>query len=205
MKAAVYTRYGPPEVLQLKELEQPRPNSNEMLVYGASGAIGSAAVQILKTMDVEVTAVCGTRNLELMKTIGADHVVDYTREDFTKQGKRYDFIYDSVGKTSFIRCWRRLKPGGVYISSDLGFLWQNIPLPMVTPLIKVLLGNRKTIFPFPSDIPSSLKLLSKLLTTDQFKPLIDRTYPLSQIVDAYRYVGKKHKTGNVVISIIEED
>lgn len=174
----------------------------DILVYGASGGIGSAAVQLLKTRDVNVTAVCGTRNVELMKSIGADHVIDYTRQDFTKGEKKYHHIFDAVGKVSFFKCWRVLLPGGVYISSDLGFMGQNLFLPLITPLIKPLIGNKKAVFPLPTDIPGSLALIKRLMAEGRFTPIIDREFPLENIVEAYRYVEKEHKTGNVVVNIL---
>jgi NADPH:quinone reductase-like Zn-dependent oxidoreductase len=171
------------------------------LVYGASGAIGSAMVQLLKAMDVNVTAVCGTRNVELVRSLGADKVIDYMQEDFTGEPKQYDYVFDAVGKISFFQCRHVLKRGGAYISSDLGYLAQNMYLPMVTSLIRPLLGGKRTIFPFPTDIPATLALVRKLMQENRFKAVIDRRYPLDQIIEAYRYVEKGHKTGNVVITI----
>ncbi len=173
----------------------------DALVYGASGAIGSVAVQLLKSYGVNVTAVCGTRNIELLKSLGADRVIDYTKEDFTKDNQRYDYVFDTVGKVSFFKCWPLMKRGGVYISSDLGFLGQNIFLPMLTPLIKPLLGGRKTAFPFPSNILGTLALVKRLMIEGKFRAVIDQKFPLDQIVDAYRYVEKGHKTGNVVVTV----
>ena len=127
-------------------------SGHKVLVNGATGAIGSAAVQLLQLYDVTVTAVCGTKNIELVKSLGADRVIDYTKEDFTKDGHTYNFVFDTVGKSSFFKCRRLLQPGGVYISSDLGYMAQNIFLPLITPIIKPMIGNKKTIFPFPTDI-----------------------------------------------------
>jgi NADPH:quinone reductase-like Zn-dependent oxidoreductase len=173
----------------------------DVLVYGASGAIGSALVQLLKYYGLTVTAVCGTRNVELVKSLGADKVVDYTREDYANDERQYDYVFDAVGKISFFDCRHLLKPGGVYISSDLGPMAQNIFLPLVTPVIKPLLGNRKTIFPVPTDLGGSLTLIRKLLEAGKFRAVIDREFTLEQIVDAYRYVEKGFKTGNVVITV----
>jgi NADPH:quinone reductase-like Zn-dependent oxidoreductase len=175
----------------------------DALVYGASGAIGSAAVQLLKSFGVNVTAVCSTRNLELMKSLGADRVIDYTREDFRRDEQRYDYVFDTVGKISLFKCWSLLKRGGVYISSDLGFLGQNILLPLITPLIKPLLGGRKTIFPVPSNVPATLQLVRRLMSEGKYLSVIDRRFTLDQIVGAYRYVEKGHKTGNVVIDVAQ--
>lgn len=174
-----------------------------VMVYGASGAIGTAAVQLLKAQDITVTAVCGTRNMELIKSIGANKVIDYTRQDFTRDEQKYDCVFDTVGKSSFFKCWRLLKRGGVYVSSDLGFMGQNIFLPMITPLLKPIIG-KKTAFPFPADIPASLALLQLLRSEDKFKAIIDKSYSLDDIVEAYHYVEKGHKTGNVLIKIRED-
>ncbi|MDX5151285.1 MAG: NAD(P)-dependent alcohol dehydrogenase, partial [Acidiferrobacterales bacterium] len=172
-----------------------------VLIYGASGAIGSAMVQLLKATDVNVTAVCGTRNVELVRSLGADKVIDYTQDDFTRETQEYDYVFDAVGKISFFQCRHLLKRGGAYISSDLGYLAQNMYLPWVTSLIKPLLGGKRTIFPFPTDIPATLSLVKKLMQEKRFKAVIDRRYPLDRIVEAYRYVEKGHKTGNVVIIV----
>jgi len=180
------------------------PGQN-VLVYGASGAIGSAMVQLLKAMDVRVTAVCGTRNSELASSLGADEVIDYTKEDFAGITRQFDFVFDAVGKISFFQCKHLLKRGGAYISSDLGYMAQNMFLPMITSFIKPLLGGRRTIFPFPTDIPATLALVKKLMRENRFKAVIDRRYPLNQIVDAYRYVAQGHKTGNVIVSVLQHD
>lgn len=172
----------------------------KLMVYGASGAIGSALLQLLKSMDVWVTAVCSTRHMELMRELGADEVIDYTTGDFRKEGARYDYVLDAVGKISFFKSWRLIKRGGAFISSDLGFLGQNIYLPMLTPLLKPIIGKR-TYFPFPVDIPASLKLVQELMSRGQYRAVIDREFPLDEIVEAYRYVEKGKKTGNVVIQI----
>jgi len=172
-----------------------------VLVYGASGAIGSAMVQLLKAMDVFVTAVCGTRNIELVRSLGADTVLDYTKEDFTRETRQYDYVFDAVGKISFFQCSHLLRHGGAYISSDLGCLAQNMYLPLLTSIFKPLLNGKYTVFPFPTDIPASLALVKKLMREKRFNAVLDRRYPLDQIVEAYRYVEKGHKTGNVVITV----
>ncbi len=172
-----------------------------VLVNGATGSIGSAAIQLLKYFDVNVTAVCATRNMDLVKSLGANRVIDYTKSDFTKDDKKYDFVFDTVGKSSFFKCKQLLQLGGVYISSDLGYMAQNLVLPLITPAMKPLLGNRKTIFPTPTDIIGSMLLIKKLIEQGKFKAVIDRQYPLEQIIEAYKYVEKGHKTGNVVITV----
>jgi NADPH:quinone reductase-like Zn-dependent oxidoreductase len=173
----------------------------KVLVYGASGAIGSAAVQLLKYFGLKVTAVCGTKNVALVKSLGADRVIDYAKEDFTKDKERYSYVFDCVGKSSFVKCRRLLEPGGIYISSDLGYMGKNIFLPLITPIIKPLIGNKKTIFPVPTDIRGSLLLIKRLIEEGKFKPVIDREYPLEQIAEAYRYVETGQKTGSVVIIV----
>ena len=179
-------------------------SGQNVLVNGASGAIGSAAVQLLKYYGVNVTAVCSTKNIELVKSLGADKIIDYTKQDFTKGEEKYDFIFDTVGKSSFGKCKPLLKSGGIYISSDLGFLAQNIILPLVTPIIRPLIGNKMTIFPTPSDIKGSVRLIKKLMEEGKFGAVIDRTYPLEKVADAFRYVETGQKTGNVLI-IVERD
>jgi NADPH:quinone reductase-like Zn-dependent oxidoreductase len=176
-------------------------SGQKTLVYGATGAIGSAAVQLLKYFDVYVTAVCNTKNIELVKSLGADKVIDYTKEDFTKDEEKYSFVFDAVGKSSFAKCKPLLQPGGVYISSDLGYMAQNVVLPIITPIIKPMIGNKKTVSPFPTDIRGSILLIKDLVAQGKFKTVIDRRYPLEQIVEAYKYVEKGQKTGNVVITV----
>ena len=124
-----------------------------------------------------------------------------TQNDETK----YNFIFDTVGKSSFFKCKHLLQPGGVYISSDLGYLAQNIFLPLITPFIKPIIGNKKTIFPMPTDVRGSIVLIKRLIEQGKFKAVIDREYPLEQIVEAYRYVEKGQKTGNVVITVEHND
>lgn len=172
-------------------------NGDKVLVNGASGAIGSAAVQLLKRYGAVVTAVCNTKNIEMAKAIGADRVIDYQREDFTKNGRQYDFVFDAVGKSTFNKCKALLKPGGVYISSELGWMAQNIFYALFTPFF----SRKKVKFPVPVDIPGSVRLVKTLLAEGKFKPVIDRTYPLTETAEAFRYVLTGEKTGNVVLQI----
>jgi NADPH:quinone reductase-like Zn-dependent oxidoreductase len=169
-----------------------------VLVNGATGAIGSAAVQLLKDLGAVVTAVCGTEHMELVRGLGADRVIDYTTEDFTRGGQAYDVVLDAVGKSSFGRCKRLLKPGGIYLSSDLGPLSQNPILSLVTPLF----GGKRVRFPIPPRYDQErVKHLRDLIESGAFRPVIDRRYGLDQIVEAYSYVETGQKIGNVVISV----
>ena len=169
----------------------------DVLVNGATGAIGSAAVQLLKAIGANVTGVCSTDNLGLVRGLGADRVIDYLAEDFTNDQLRYDVVLDSVGKSSFSQCRRILKPGGVYLSSELGPFAQNPFLAMVARLH----GGKKVMFPIPKHDREMVGYLRDLIESGDFKPVVDRTYRLDQIVEAYRYVETGQKTGNVVISI----
>ena len=173
-------------------------SGQKVLIYGATGAIGSAAVQLVKYYGADVTAVCNTKNVKLVESLGADKVIDYAEEDFTKCGQDYDFVFDAVGKSSFGACKRLLKPGGIYCSTDLGFLWQNPVLALWTSIS----GSKKVIFPIPRESKEEVLFFKELIQTEKFKPVIDRRYPLEQIVEAYEYVEKGQKTGNVVITVI---
>jgi NADPH:quinone reductase-like Zn-dependent oxidoreductase len=173
---------------------------HDVLVYGATGAIGSAAVQLSKSLGAQVTAVCDTEHLELVRSLGADRVIDYTAEDFTKDEQRHDVVLDAVGKSSFFRCRRLLKPGGIYLSSDGGPLNQNLVLVLITPLVGVF-GGKKVLFRVPRDDQKMVRYFKELIESGAFKPLIDRRYRLDQIVEAYRYVETGQKSGNVVISV----
>jgi NADPH:quinone reductase-like Zn-dependent oxidoreductase len=176
-------------------------SGQRMLVNGATGAIGSAAVQLGKYYGAEVTAVCSTNNVNLVKSLGADKVIDYTREDFTKSGQEYyDFVFDAVGKSSFGACKNLLKEGGIYCSTELGFLWQ---IPFFV-LWTSLFGSKKVIFPIPKESKEDMIFFKELIETGKFRPLIDRPYPLEKIVDAYKYVETGQKIGNVVITVAHD-
>ncbi len=166
-----------------------------ILIYGASGAIGTAGVQLAKYFEADVTAVCNTKNLELVRSLGADRVVDYTREDFTKNGETYDVIFDAVGKHSFRRCRSSLKPGGSYLATD-GL--RNLILALWTRRI----GDKKVIFSIPPRYTKKdVLFLKDLLEAGKYRAVIDRSYPLEDVVDATRYVETEQKTGNVVLTV----
>ncbi len=169
----------------------------KILINGASGSIGSAAVQLAKYFGAEITAVCNTKNLELVKSLGANEVIDYTKEDFTKNGQLYNVVFDAVGKSSFFRCKKLLKPRGIYFSTDLGFLAQNIFLALLTPIF----GGKKVLFPIPKDSKEDIVFFKELIEAGKYRPVIDRSYPLEEIVEATKYVETGQKTGNVVITI----
>ena len=172
-------------------------SGQDVLVYGATGAIGSAAVQLVKSLGAKVTAVCDTDNLELVRGLGADKVIDYTTDDFTKDEQKYDVVLDSVGKSSFGRCRRLLKPGGIYLSSELGPLAQNPFLALIAPLHP----GKRVMFPIPKHDQTMVEYFRDLIESGEFKPVIDRTHRLDEIVEAYRYVETGQKIGNVVISL----
>jgi NADPH:quinone reductase-like Zn-dependent oxidoreductase len=178
----------------------------KVLVNGASGGIGSAAVQLLKYYRAEITAVCNTKNVELVKSLGASRVIDYLMEDFTKDNQRYDYVFDTVGKSSFGKCKSLLKPGGVYISSELGWMAQNLFYALATAMFGSMPGqkSKKVKFPYPPNIKRSVLFVKKLMEQGKFKAVIDRTYPLDKIADAFTYVLKGQKTGNVVIRIKDD-
>src|ERR1700694_1230062 len=167
----------------------------KILVYGASGSIGTAGVQLAKYFEADVTAVCNTKNVELVKSLGADEVIDYMKDDFTKNGETYDVIFDAVGKHSFTRCRGSLKPGGAYVATD-GL--RNIFLQLWTSRI----GDKKVLFPIPPHYTKkNVLFLKELIEAGEYRPVIDRRYPLEQVVEATRYVETEQKTGNVVLTV----
>ena len=174
------------------------PGQN-VLVYGATGAIGSAAVQLLKHFGTKVTAVCNTKNVELVKSLGADVVIDYQTQDFTQTENKFQFIFDAVGKSSFGQCKPLLTEKGIYISTELGKNSENIFFALTTPIW----GGKKVLFPIPTINKEDVIFLKELVEKGEYKPLIDRHYKLDQIVEAYKYVESEQKTGNVVIKIVE--
>jgi len=177
-------------------------SGQEVLIYGASGSVGIYAVQLAKYFGAEVTGVCSTTNLEMVKSLGADKVIDYTEKDFTKSGQTYDIIFDAVGKSSFSRCKGALKQKGIYLTTVptlailLQMLWTS----------KIGIGSKKAMIAFTGMRPSSertkdLVFLRELFEAGNIKAVIDRRYPLEQMAEAHRYVDKGHKKGNVVITV----
>jgi NADPH:quinone reductase-like Zn-dependent oxidoreductase len=175
----------------------PITSRQKVLVNGATGAIGSAAVQLLGYFGLDVVAVCSTDNVQRVKSLGASRVIDYDKEDFTQDQESYDYIFDTAGKSSFAKCKPLLKPGGTYLSSELGPMAQNLYYPLITSIV----GNKKVRFPIPTDIKGSLRFIKERIEQENFKALIDREYPLEQIIEAYKYVEQGHKIGNVVITM----
>jgi len=178
----------------------PLKPGNKVLVNGSTGAIGSAMVQLAVYFGAEVTATCRGKDFELVKSLGATRVIDYTREDFTQTDEKYDYVYDTCGKSSFGRCKPILVKGGTYFSCDLGPKAQNPFLDIITRFV----GDKKMQLPTPTDIGKSLRLIKKLVEEGSFTAVIDKTYSLDNIADAYEYVEKGEKIGNVVINMLED-
>lgn len=169
---------------------------DKVLVNGATGAIGSAAVQMLKYFGCYVTAVANTKNLELMKTLGADKIYNWEKEDFTLDNEKYHYVLDAVGKSNFGKCKRLLRNGGIYISSELGPRAENLYLPLFT-----LFSKKQVKFPIPLDRKRSLLVINRMIREGKFKSVIDRYYEMEDISDAYKYVMSGQKTGNVILNI----
>jgi NADPH:quinone reductase-like Zn-dependent oxidoreductase len=165
------------------------------LVFGATGAIGSSYVQYLKYYSVYITAVCGGENAVLVRSLGADKIIDYKKEDFTKDDERYDYVFDAIGRSSFLTCKKLLKKKGVYTSSGgaINLLWI-----FITPLF----GGRKVVFPRAGiSYNATLQFIRDLIEKNKFRPVIDRKYPLEKIAEAYTYVASGQKIGNVIITM----
>ena len=170
-------------------------SGQSVLVFGASGSMGTAGVQLSKALGAHVTAVCKTKDFELVRSLGADDVIDFTQEDFTRSGTTYDVIFDSVGKLSFGRCKGSLKPGGVYLPTD-GL--KNLMLTAWTARI----GERKVVFDIPPKFTKQdMIFLKDLMEAGKYRAVIDRRYPLEQVVEATRYVEMHQKVGNVVLTV----
>jgi NADPH:quinone reductase-like Zn-dependent oxidoreductase len=188
-------------LLALTSLRTAEPlRGKSVLVYGAGGSIGTAAVQLLvQHFGAEVTAVCDTKDVELVRSLGARDAVDRLSEDFTKRGERYDAIFDAVGKHSFRRCRRALEPGGIYVTVDLGFGYHVPFLALATRLA----GRRRAKLAIGGYRKEDLLLVKELVDAAKYRPVIDRTYALEEIVEATRYVESGRKTGNVVLRVRE--
>ena len=170
-------------------------SGQKVLINGASGGLGTFAVQLAKYFGAEVTGVCSTTNLELVQSLGADEVIDYTREDFTREGQSYDIIFDTVGKSSYSKCKNSLKQSGIYLNTVLTF-----PL-LLQMLWTSMIGGKKAIFMMAPYHIEDLIFLKELIEAGKIKSVIDRRYPLEQIAEAHSYVDKGQKTGNVVITL----
>jgi len=170
------------------------PEGRTILIYGASGSIGTAGVQLARYFDADVTAVCNTKNLELVKSLGADRVIDYTKEDFLRNGETYDVIFDAVGKLSFRRCRGSLKRGGSYLATD--------GLRNLLLALRPWRGQGKKVR-FPSSMPTTKDILfmKELIEAGRYRPVIDRCYPREDVIEATRYVETEQKTGNVVLTV----
>jgi NADPH:quinone reductase-like Zn-dependent oxidoreductase len=167
-------------------------SGQKVLIFGASGSVGTFAVQLARYFEAEVTGVCSTTNIEMVKSLGADKVIDYTKEDFTKSGQTYDIIFDAVRKTSFSHCKSSIKQGGIYLTTD----W-----PLLQALWTSKVGSKKVIIGMASQNPEDLIFLKELVEAGKLKSVIDRRYPLEQTAEAHRYVEKGHKKGNIVITV----
>jgi NADPH:quinone reductase-like Zn-dependent oxidoreductase len=168
----------------------------KVLIYGASGSLGVAAVQLAKSFGAEVTGVCSTANLELVKSLGADDVIDYTKEDFTRNGVIYDVIYDTVGKSPFSGSVKSLKDKGYYLRAV-----HISPSSLARGMWTKITSSKKVIGGISEDNKEKLIFLKELIEAGKYKPVIDRRYPLEQIAEAHRYVEGGHKKGSVVITV----
>jgi NADPH:quinone reductase-like Zn-dependent oxidoreductase len=177
-------------------LGQARVESGErVVVFGASGSIGVGGIQVAKHLGAHVTSVCSTKNVELMRSLGADQVIDDANEDFTKNGKTYDVVFDAAGKTTFFHCRHSLTPDGIYITTDPGFMWQDVPFALLSKRAKIA---------FVRYTRADIVKLRELLEAGEYRAVIDRTYPLEGVAEAHRYVDSHQKTGNVVLIVREE-
>jgi NADPH:quinone reductase-like Zn-dependent oxidoreductase len=171
-------------------------NGQKVLIYGASGSVGTAALQLARYFGAEVTGVCSTANVELVKSLGADYVIDYTKEDFVRNGQTYDIIFDTTGKSPFSGCVKSLKQKGIYLRAV------NITFsPIVQGLWTSMTSSKKVIGGIATERKENLVFLKELIETGKLKPVIDRSYSFEQIAEAHRYVDKGHKKGNVAITV----
>ena len=182
-------------VLQLlRDVGQLQPGQN-VLVNGAAGGVGTFAVQIASVLGAEVTAVCSTRNLDMMRSLGVRRVIDYTKEDFTSDRERYFSVFDAVGKESFAHCRGVIEPGGTYLATDGP---RNLLLGFWTSRF----GDRKVMFKLPPRYTQQdVVLIKELMEAGSYRPVIDRVYPIEDVVEAARYVETQQKIGNVVLAV----
>jgi NADPH:quinone reductase-like Zn-dependent oxidoreductase len=172
---------------------------DKVLINGASGGVGSFAVQIAKALESEVTAVCSTKNLELVKSLGADSLIDYTQQDFTQDTIQYDIIFDAVAKSSFSSCKKVLKPNGVYITT--------LPTPMsfVQIVLTTIIPGKKSRFIFVKPSGRDLEYIRNWIEAGKIRSLIDRTYPLSEIAAAHAYSETQHAVGKIVLIVANQN
>ena len=168
-----------------------------MLVNGGTDAIGSAAIQLIRALNIPVTAVCGGKHLTKMSSLGAENAIDYQTTDFTQLPLEFEMVFEAVGKSTFGKCRRILKEKGIYASTELG-PWAQNP---ILALLPVLTGNRKVLFPIPKNSKADAEYIAQLMADGKFAPLIDRTFPLTEVTEAFRYVERGEKIGNVLIKI----
>jgi NADPH:quinone reductase-like Zn-dependent oxidoreductase len=173
-------------------------NNHRILINGTSGSIGGSALQLAKHFGADVTAVINTKNVELAKKLGADRVIDYQQEDFTKLNDQFDLVFDAVGKSSYAKCKHLLNPEGIYVSTELGPRFENLFLTIWGSIT----GKKKVIFPIPKETKEDIVLFKTLAETGALKPVIDRYYTLAEVPEASRYVETGEKTGHVVIRVL---
>lgn len=171
-------------------------SGESILINGATGGIGSALIQFIRQYDVKITATCDTKNTDLIRSLGADRIYDYTKEDFTKHNEKYDYIFDAVGKSTFGKCKPLLKKQGVYISSELGPYSQNVFFALFAPFC-----SKKVIFPIPDSTKKTIPYIYDFLKKEKYVPVIDREYSFEDISKAYEYVIAGKKTGSVIINV----
>lgn len=165
---------------------------DRVLVYGASGSIGVGGVQVAKHLGAHVTAVCNTPNVDLVRSLGADEVIDYLKDDFTRNGETYDVVFDAVGKHAFLRCRRSVASDGTYITTDPGLMWHDAVVALISRRARLGIVRYEK---------HDLLTLAELLQAGAYRPVIDRTYPLEAVVEAHRYVETHQKTGSVVLTV----
>lgn len=172
---------------------------SKVLVNGATGGIGSALVQLLKYQGMKVTATSNTKNMDLIRSLGIDRVIDYEKEDFKRLEEKFDIIFDAVGKSTLRKCKPIMEENGIYLSSELGDGIENLYLPLITKLK----GGKRVLFPIPTDIKGSMNIIQNAVNEGGFHPIIERRFPLEKAKEVYQYVASGGKTGNVVLDIGE--